>query len=507
MCGIILLCGFWFGHLKAQDAVRTNAPYQGPPVILSLEGAMMVAQEQSPEAIRARNSFLSQYWRYRSYRATFLPALSLQADLPSFSRQIMEVQTIDPETGEARRGFYSDFSNRLSGGLYVRQNLPTGGVISIGSSLSMIDRYRENLGNRISTEFMTTPLDISLSQSIFGVNQRKWDKKIEPLYYKEAQKNYISQIEDISQRVIDYFFNLASAQQGVAIAEFNLANTDTLYKIAAGRYQMGNIDENDLLQTELNYSNAVSSLNEALLSRENSENRFRSFLGYNERVSIETILPNEVPNLMLSVDEVLYLAKENNPALLEQERQLIEAARNVAEQRANRGFSANLSVSFGLNQVADDLREAYREPRDMQTLRIGMTIPILDWGRGKGMVKMAQANEELVKARVEQSVLDFEQDIVLNVRQFNMQQGQFLMAAKSDTIAQRRYEVAKQRFLIDRISVTDMTNAQIDRDRSKQNYLEALRRYWAYYYQIRQKAQYDFFKREPLSVDFDALVR
>ena len=471
-----------------------------------MEGAMMVAHEQSPEAIRARNTFMVEYWRYRSYRATFLPSLFLRADLPDFSRQIKEITSIDPETGEARRDFSSDFSSRFSGGLYLQQNLPTGGTISVGSSLAMIDRYRDNFGNRISTEFMSTPLNITLSQSIFGVNQRKWDKKIEPLSYKEAQRSYISQVEDISLRVIDYFFNLASDQQAVSIAEFNLANTDTLYKIAAGRYQMGNVDENDLLQTELNYSNAVSSLNKALLDQENSENRLRSFLGYNERVPIVTILPDKVPNLMLSVDEVLQLAKENNPALLEQELQLIEAARNVAERRANRGFSANLGVSFGLNQVATDLQEAYRKPQNMQTLGISMTIPILDWGRGKGMVKMARANEELVKARVEQSVLDFEQDIVLNVRRFNMQQGQFQMAAKSDTIAQRRYEVAKQRFLIDKISVTDMNNAQIDRDRSKQNYLEALRQYWSYYYQIRQKAQYDFFKREPLRVDFDALV-
>lgn len=474
---------------------------------VTLEEALELARKQSPEAIRARNAFMVQYWRNQAYRASFLPSLSFDASLPNFSRQIISVTSIDPETGEARHDFSSDFSGQISGGFYMRQNLPTGGVVSLGTSLSRIDRFRDNLGNRIAAEYMSTPLNFSLHQSLFGVNQRKWDKQIEPLYYQEAKKNYIKQMEDLSQNVISYFFSLASAQQAVAIAEFNQANNDTLAKIAYGRYQMGTIDESDLLQSELNYSNACSALNEALLGFENQQNRFRSFLGFNERTAVRTILPEHLPELWLSVDEVLFLAKENNPALLNQQLQLIQAARNVAEQRANRGFSANLNLSFGLNQVADNLTEAYRNPRDMQTVRIGLSVPILDWGRGKGLVRMAQADQELVKARVDQAMIDFEQEVVLSVRQFNMQHQQFGIALRADTLAQRRYDVAKQRFLMDRISITDMNNAQMDRDRSRQNYVDALYKYWLYYYRIRQTAQYDFFRRQPLDVDFDELVR
>ena len=497
-------------YLPVQEVSSLDLPEKDSEELfyaISLEEALVLARTQSPEAIRARNSFLVQYWRFRSYRASFLPSLSLDANLPTFSRQIISVTSIDPETGEVRHDFSSDFSSQISGGFFVRQNLPTGGVLSLGSSLSRIDRFRENLSNRIATEYMSTPLNVSLHQSLFGVNQRKWDKEIEPLYYQEAKKNYIKQMEDLSQSVITYFFNLASAQQAVSIAEFNQANNDTLVKIAFGRFQMGTIDESDLLQSELNYSNACSSLNEALLNLENQQNRFRSFLGFNERTEVRSLLPNHVPELELSADEVLFLAKENNPTLMNQQLLLIQAAKNVAEKRANRGFSADLNISFGLNQVAENLTEVYRNPRDMQTVRIGLSIPILDWGRGKGLVKMAKADEELVKARVDQTLIDFEQDVVLSVRQFNMQRQQYGIAVKADTLAQRRYEVAKQRFLMDRISITDMNNAQIDRDRSRQNYVDALYKYWLYYYRIRQTAQYDFFKKEMLFVDFEELVR
>jgi outer membrane protein TolC len=163
-------------------------------------------------------------------------------------------------------------------------------------------------------------------------------------------------------------------------------------------------------------------------------------------------------------------------------------------------------VAFGLNQQATGLFQSYKDPRDMQTVSIGLTVPILDWGRGRGMVKMAQSNEELVKRQVEQSRLDFEQDIILNVRQFNMQSQQFAIAAKADTIAQKRYDVAKQRYLIDKITVTDMNNAQLDRDESRVGYVQALFNYWRYYFELRALSQFDFIANKPLEADYESLV-
>lgn len=313
-------------------------------------------------------------------------------------------------------------------------------------------------------------------------------------------------MENVNQRAIQLFFNMAIAQQRLAIAEFNHANNDTLYNIASGRYELGTIGENDLLQSELAYQNALKKLNSDRLNLEDAENRLRSYLGFNERVQLNVVIPENVPNVKLDVEQVLQLALENNPDMITYETQLIEAQKNVAQQRANRGFQANLNVAFGLNQQATGLLDSYKDPRDMQTVSIGLTVPILDWGRGKGLVKMAQSNEELVRRQVDQSRLDFQQDINLNVRQFNMQEQQFFIAAKADTIAQKRYDVAKQRYLIDKITVTDMNNAQLDRDEARVGYVQALFDYWRYYYELRAIAQYDFINGKQLEADFDSLV-
>lgn len=508
---VSFICLFFSAQVLHAQLQETTANPGSPEYVqhtynLTLEEVLHLAATQSNEALRARNTFQVGYWEYRSYKANFLPNLMFTSQLPEFSRRIVDVTSIDPETGEVRHDYSSEFYNVFSGGLTIRQNLPTGGTVSISSSLQRTDRFSGSFNNHQSTEYLSTALNVRLSQSIFGINEMKWDRKISPLKYEEAKRNYIKNMENVNQRAIQLFFNMAIAQQRLTIAEFNHANNDTLYNIASGRYELGTIGENDLLQSELAFQNALKTLNENRLNLDNTENRLRSYLGFTERVKINIIIPDEIPDVILDLEQVLQLAFDNNPDLVSYERQLIEAQKNVAQQKANRGFQANLNVTFGLNQQATGLFDSYKDPRDMQTVSIGLTVPILDWGKGRGMVKMAQSNQELVQRQVEQSRQDFEQDIILNVRQFNMQGQQFLIAAKADTIAQKRYDVAKQRYLIDKITVTDMNNAQLDRDEARVGYVQALFNYWRYYYELRALAQFDFINGYRLGADFEALV-
>jgi outer membrane protein TolC len=474
---------------------------------LTLDEVLTIAQDQSLDAIRTRNTFLSSYWQYRSYKANYLPSLSFSANLPNFAKQIGAISDVDSANRPIVK-YLPDFSNRMSGELAITQNLPTGGNISLSSALVRYDRFQGDFSNHASGEFLASPVNIRLYQSFFGVNNYKWDRKIEPLRFEEAKRLYLRQMEEVSIRAIAYFFNYASAIQNLAIAEFNYANNDTLYKIARGRYNLGTIGENELLQSELNFMNASSTLNNAQLEKESAQNRLRSFLGFNELTTVEIIIPSTVPRVSLDLEKVLLLSKKNNPDMINYQRQLLEAEKRVAEERSSTGFRADLAVAFGLNKTStDNLVTAYQNPNDMETVSINLGIPILDWGRGRGRVKMAKSSQAVVRNQVEQAYADFEQDVVLKVRQFNMQPTQFAIAAKSDTIAQKRYEVSKRRFLIDKITITDMNNAQIDRDQSQQGYIMALRNYWNFYYTIRQLSLYDYINDKPLETDFDLLVK
>ena len=93
------------------------------------------------------------------------------------------------------------------------------------------------------------------------------------------------------------FFSLALAQINKQIAEMNYSNADTLYRIAKGRYQLGTIAEDELLQMQLSWLNAETARKQADMNLRDREIRLRSFLGYNENVRLELILPDEIPDL------------------------------------------------------------------------------------------------------------------------------------------------------------------------------------------------------------------
>ncbi len=118
---------------------------------------------------------------------------------------------------------------------------------------------------------------------------------------------------------------------------------------------------------------------------------------------------------------------------------------------------------------------------------------------------MAESNRELVNTTVEQAMVDFEQEVFFRVMEFNMLKSQLEIARKADVIAEKRYEVTLQRFMIGRIDVIELNLALEEKDRSKQRYLSAMRNYWRGFYEMRRITLYDFLNDQPLVVDFDTI--
>jgi outer membrane protein TolC len=465
---------------------------------LTLDDVVALAREQSPMATMARHQFRGSYWEYRTYRASFLPSLTLNSTLPDINRSIDKVIRDD-----GTEHFVSRSVMNSSVEMQLSQNVGlTGGNVFLNSSLQRID----NLGINPDLSYLAYPFTVGFRQPINGYNAFKWQKKIEPAKYEEAKKDLIHTLEQVSNRAVGYFFDLILAQINLEIANKNFANNDTLYHIAVGRYNLGTIAENELLQMELSYLNAGTALNAANIDLEVKKFRLRSFLGYSEMADIELIVPNEIPEVRIDLGRALQEANTNNPEVLEMQRRLLEAEQQVAQARSQKGVQANLFALYGMSKNADDIGGAYVDPEDQQRLRIGFEIPILDWGLGRGRYRMAQSAEDVVKTNVIQSRSDFEQQIFLQVMQFNLQGDQLRIASKADTIAEKRYEVTKQRFLIGKIDVLDLNVALEEKDVARRGYVQALRNYWDYFYSLRILTLYDWTRDAKLEEDFDEVL-
>ena len=453
-------------------------------IVLSLDQCINDARQQSPSFVMAKTRVKTSYWGYRNYRAGILPQVRLSATLPNYSGGIERVT--QPDGSE-------DFRNRSRAYEYVRlsvdQNvLWTGGLLSFSSDLQRIDNFEPNA----NTQYYSVPFQFSYNQPVLLYNSIKWDRQIQPLRYEESQRKYIEDLEAIGEETVNYFFNAMDAQIRYAVAETNLANQDTLFKMSQGRYDLGKIAENDLLQIELSYLNAKNELQQAELNLENSSQGLKRYLGIPTTEDVLLNLPKNIPVFDVSYNEALLHANNNRQKVLEFRRRRLEAEQAVAQARGNSGYQLSFNAGFGRSEQGTVLSDVYPGSQQQQYLAIGIGIPLVDWGRNKAAIRQAKANQELQDVSVEQDEIAFEQEIYLQAMRFNMQKSRLAIAAKADTIAQRRFDVTKNRYYIGKISITDLNIAQNEKDMARMSYLAELRNFWSSYFVIRRLTHWDF---------------
>lgn len=221
---------------------ETAAAQQEELMTLSLQQAIEIAQENSPEAQAARHTYRAAYWNYRFFRANYLPSVTLTSS-PTLNREINKITQPDGTNQFIQQ---DQLSTDLS--LKINQNIWfTGGSLFVKSTTQRIDEFEDN-----HTAYNTQPVVIGYEQQLFGYNSLKWDRRIEPLRYREARKAYAEALELVASETSTLFFNLATAQTNLDIATYNYASADTLYRYAEGRYNIGTITENEMLQLEIN---------------------------------------------------------------------------------------------------------------------------------------------------------------------------------------------------------------------------------------------------------------
>lgn len=54
-----------------------------------------------------------------------------------------------------------------------------------------------------------------------------------------------------------------------------------------------------------------------------------------------------------------------------------------------------------------------------------------------GRIKITESNREIQRTAIEQELIDFDQNVYLELMNFKMQQRQLAISAKSDTVAQK----------------------------------------------------------------------
>lgn len=467
-------------------------------ISLSMTDVIRMAQESSPQARQAKVSFESAWYSYRSYKAEYLPSLSLSSS-PSLNRSTSSVTLPDGSEKYVRsNSFHSGLNLDLTQNIWF-----TGGSISLSGSLSRLDQF----GDTHTHSYYSQPLQLSISQDLSGYNRFKWERKTEPLSYRIARKEYAETLELVASQAVSLFFGLVSAQTNLDIARINYAEADTLYTYGKGRYGIGTITENELLQLELRLLSEETGIISSETAMQDAVDALRNYLNLPSDVDIRVSTEDSIPLFTVPLDKAMELARQNSPDLDYMELNRLNSESNLAYYKSQAGFRAAIYMRLGLAQTAEDLPESLHNLNDEQAVSISVSIPILDWGRNRGRVRVAQNNLEMTRLRNEQSMVAFEKTVTRAVTQFNSQQRQVDIARRTMRTAQHRYDVARHMYINGNSTMLDLNEAITAKDSAYRLYTSALSQYWQLYYTIRSMTGFDFDRNVSIEHDVESLMK
>jgi len=463
-----------------------GAPRAGAqePLRLTLQDAISRAQTRGPTALAAKASRDAARQRDRAFGANLMPQLALNGTVPTFNRSIIPV--LQPDGSTLFRAQEQNEGN-LSMGL--SQRLPfVGGDLFVNSALSRL----EVVGNTSTRTWSSTPMLVGIRQDILRPNRQRWDNREQDIRADVAERSYREAMEDVAIATANAFFDYYTAKLNLENAQSNAAVNDTLYTLNNGRFEVGKIGENDLLQSELALLRARVSLDGARLEHDRTLAALRLALDLPPGAPLEIIVPTEVPEVAADTTIAVTMALRNRAQMRDLELQEVQADRRVSEARFNTGFGGTVQASMGLNQTAPGINEAYRDLREAQRFSLGISMPLVQWGGRSANIQAAKLDGERVEHTARQTREQTVQEAHFAALQLAQARRQLTIAAKADTVGAKRFEVAKNRYVIGRIGMDNLYQAQSEKDAALVQYLQSLRGYWVAYYRLRRVTMYDF---------------
>jgi outer membrane protein len=477
----IMLCFFFihnFGEIQAQSTKS-----------FSLTEIIEIAQQNSSASRQAQTSKKTSFWDWKVFQSSNKPQLTLDATFPSYNRSIIPVTQPDGSISyELVR------NNTINMGLGLSQRInATGGTISFGSTVQRFEDFNQGV-----TQYNSTLFYVSLNQPIVGYNPFKWDIRVEPLRFRESEQQYIEAMEKISLTTTDYFFTQLIEQVNFQIAEINLRSNQSLYDIALEKDALGKISKNDLLQLKLEVIKSKKSMVEAKQNQETSSLKLKSYIGNPVKELMELSLPSHISELEIDAQTAIKEAHQNRSDIIAMQRKQVEAMKAVARAKGDVGPNISLMGAFGVSNRATIPSELLSNTLNQQTLQLQVKLPLMTWGRAKARLESAKASKMLTEYVNEQDKQIFDDQILTQAERFNILREQLNLSIEADTIASQRYIIAKDRFILGNLSVTDLTLALQEKDQSKRNYITTLGDFWKCFYNLRFLTLFDFEKKQKI---------
>lgn len=210
---------------------------------------------KSPEAKKIRLEYINKHLDYQNYKKGFLPTLSLNFLPIGFNRSIKLLQNAT----DGNYSYVEDYVNNGSTGVTISQNIaPTGGKLSLNTSLNMLTEFKENR-NRFSANI----IKLSYNQKLFGEYKNYRFKRIlEELNHKNTYRTFCEAMATLQTTAARQYVDIYLLESKRTLFEDNIKIADTLLHIGKIKYANGSLSEEELIQLEIQYADDCYKLQE-----------------------------------------------------------------------------------------------------------------------------------------------------------------------------------------------------------------------------------------------------
>jgi outer membrane protein TolC len=280
------------------------------------------------------------------------------------------------------------------------------------------------------------------------------------------------------------YFDALLAAANLAIADSNRLVNEKLLLIAEERLALGKISEDEKLQMEAEYRQSVLQVAQAQSLWQQAALAMGNMLPGQQPIAKQLTTPAVFAPELPTIEALQAQAHTHTPALQERDLEVAAQQRSAAQTKAELSPTLELFTTLGVAKNGDKLRDVYRQPFLEQQVRVGIGVPLVDWGRKKAAVQQAQHRIERAKAQgsLQLDMLDS------RVAQLHIQLQELYQRLQTQhtliDISEKRYRISTERYAAGAVLLTEQVLAQQQKDQAIRDYLLSLQAYYAAWHSL-----------------------
>lgn len=443
---------------------------------LTMDQTIKTAQDSTLEAHLGASALMQSQWEYEQFLAGRRPQISFGLN-PGYQKI-----TFEPDTRYYKLRNYN-MLNTFAEVRLEQKALGTGGEF-YASTGALWTRYFNQSGP--AGLFSTVPIGIGYSNDLISYNPYKWEKEINDLKLRTSEKEFRHTLGNIALEAARLYVNCYVALEKYDICVNNSKVAADLLEIGREKFSMASISKNELSALELQSINAENSLYNARQQMEDARGRLLSYLKI-EDFGQETLLeaPPELEYKVISAEEAVALAKDNNPEYLRNYEQIVSARQQAGKAKAQgRLLQTGIDVNLGLQSTSDAFRNIYAGQQPFVTGSVTLRIPIYDGGLARSRNKVAEYRLEHAETAEREAARQLELNVGLALREFNIQQDLVIRTRRALSLADESFELARDLYSNGETDINTFILAQNRKDEAHTNYLNSLTGFWVSYYTL-----------------------